>query len=221
MALGIKFQKKVGIMLSHPVSFILLFIYLIQTGALTYLIIEKNKQENVIKQQEQRIKELEEKLKIFKIIEDFQVGLKTDELGGLTTVICRESEKYSYDPLLIIALIQTESSFKRNQESNRGARGLMQVKPSVGYDLAKRRGLNWKGDLSLFDADFNIQLGSLYLFELILKFKDVKKALIAYNYGENALRLKIKRGGDLPKIFLSRVVSNYKILKEKYAKISI
>src|SRR3990170_4158445 len=136
--LGIKFQKKVGIMLSHPVSLIFLFIYLIQTGVLAYL--------------------LEEKLKIFKIIEDFQVGLNTDEIGELTSVIYRESQMYNYDPLLIIALIQTESSFKRNQQSHRGAMGLMQLRPFVGYDVAKKKGLNWQGKVSLFDPDFNIQL---------------------------------------------------------------
>ncbi|OGC77482.1 MAG: hypothetical protein A2145_03700 [candidate division Zixibacteria bacterium RBG_16_40_9] len=219
--LGIKFQKKVGIMLSHPVSLIFLFIYLIQTGVLAYLLVEKFNKENQIKLQEKRILELEEKLKIFKIIEDFQVGLNTDEIGELTSVIYRESQMYNYDPLLIIALIQTESSFKRNQQSHRGAMGLMQLRPFVGYDVAKKKGLNWQGKVSLFDPDFNIQLGSLYLFELILKFRDVKKAIIAYNFGENALRLRIKQGGDLPKIFLTRVVNNYKKLKEKYAKITL
>ena len=219
--LGIKFQKKVGIMLSHPVSLIFLLIYLIQTGALAYLLVEKFNKENLLKQQEKRIQELEEKLKIFKIIEDFQVGLTTNEVGELTRVITRESEKYNYDPLLIIALIQTESSFKKNQKSHLGAMGLMQLRPFVGYDVAKRKGLNWGGKMSLFDPDFNIQLGSLYLFELILKFHDVKKAIIAYNFGENALRLRMKEGGDLPKIFLSRVVNHYKKLKEKYAKIAV
>jgi soluble lytic murein transglycosylase len=183
--------------------------------------VEKFNQENLIKQQEKRIQELEEKLKIFKIIEDFQVGLSTDEVGELTRVITRESEKYNYDPLLIIALIQTESSFKRNQQSHLGAMGLMQLRPFVGYDVAKRKGLTWSGKMSLFDPDFNIQLGSLYLFELILKFQDVRKAIIAYNFGENALRLRMKEGGDLPKIFLSRVVNHYKKLKEKYAKIAV
>jgi len=160
--LGIKFQKKVGIMLSHPVSLIFLLIYLIQTGALAYLLVEKFNKENLIKQQEKRIQELEEKLKIFKIIEDFQVGLRTDEIGELTRVVTRESEKYNYDPLLIIALIQTESSFKRNQQSHLGAMGLMQLRPFVGYDVAKRRGLNWSGKLSLFDTDFNIQHQTLF-----------------------------------------------------------
>jgi soluble lytic murein transglycosylase-like protein len=92
----------------------------------------------------------------------------------------------------------------------------MQVKPSVGYDLAKRRGLSWKGELSLFEPAFNIQLGTLYLFELILKFKDVKKALVAYNLGDTALKLRLKSGQRPPTYFLSKVLKKYKELKERY-----
>ena len=92
----------------------------------------------------------------------------------------------------------------------------MQVKPSVGEELAKRRGLQWKGELSLFEPAFNIQMGTLYLFELILKFKDVKKALVAYNLGENAYKLRVKSGEELPTYFLAKVLEQYKELKKKY-----
>jgi len=61
-------------------------------------------------------------------------------------------------------------------------------------------------------------LGCLYLFELIVKFKDVKKALVAYNIGEESFRLMLKSGEKLPKFFLSKVVKNYKELKKKYEK---
>jgi soluble lytic murein transglycosylase len=178
--------------------------------------LDRFEKEKVLRQQEIRIKELEEKLKILNIIEDFQVGFNEEEVGELTQVIYNESKKYGYDPLLILALILAESSFRKGQVSEMGAQGLMQVKPSVGYDLAKRRGLNWKGELSLFEPAFNIQLGTLYLFELILKFKDVKKALVAYNVGEDALKLRLRSGQQPPAYFLSKVLKTYKELKEKY-----
>ncbi len=216
MDLSLGIFKKAGIIISKQVTYIFVFMYLLQNAALVYLVVDKMSNEKIIRQQEKRISELEEKLKIFKIIEDFQVGFNREEIGQLTTVIYNESKTYGYDALLVLALILTESSFQNNQVSHKGAHGLMQLKPSVGYDLAKRKGLDWKGRISLFEPAFNIKLGTLYLFELILKFGDVKKGIIAYNQGENSLRLRIKSGGELPKLFLSRVMNTYKKLKEKY-----
>jgi soluble lytic murein transglycosylase len=216
MAFGVKIIRKAGIMVSKPISFLLILFYIAQTCFTVYLALDRFEKEKVLRQQEIRIKELEEKLKILNIIEDFQVGFKEREVGELTCVIYDESKKYGYDPLLILALILAESSFRKEQVSTMGAQGLMQVKPSIGYDLAKRRGLNWKGELSLFEPAFNIQLGTLYLFELILKFKDVKKALVAYNVGEDALKFRLRSGQKLPAYFLSKVLKTYKELKEKY-----
>ena len=216
MAFGVKIIRKAGIMVSKPIGFLLILFYIAQTCFTVYLALDRFEKEKVLRQQEIRIKELEEKLKILNIIEDFQVGFKEREVGELTCVIYDESKKYGYDPLLILALILAESSFRKEQVSTMGAQGLMQVKPSIGYDLAKRRGLNWKGELSLFEPAFNIQLGTLYLFELILKFKDVKKALVAYNVGEDALKLRLRSGQKLPAYFLSKVLKTYKELKEKY-----
>jgi soluble lytic murein transglycosylase len=223
MVPGVKIIRRIGIIVSKPISFLLILLYIAQTGFIAYLVHDKFEKEKILRQQQIRIMEqdekhkiLEEKLKILNIIEDFQIGFNDKEVGELTRVIYDESKEYGYDPLLILALILAESSFRKDQVSEMGAQGLMQVKPSVGYDLAKRRGLNWKGELSLFEPAFNIQLGTLYLFELILKFKDVKKALVAYNVGEDALKLRLKSGQKLPVYFLSKVLKTYKELKEKY-----
>ncbi|MFH1336447.1 MAG: transglycosylase SLT domain-containing protein [Candidatus Zixiibacteriota bacterium] len=223
MTLGVKLIRKSGILVSKYISTLLIILYMAQTAAIVYLVRDRynlqkiqRDQEMQIKEQQQKMNEMEEKLKILNIIEDFQVGFKDQEVRELTNVIYGESKKYSYDPLLLLSVILTESCFRKGQISEMGALGLMQVKPSVGYDLCQRRGLNWKGELSLFEPAFNIQLGCLYLFELILKFKDVKKAIIAYNVGENALELRLKAGEKPPSRFLSEVVKKYKELKEKY-----
>jgi hypothetical protein len=223
MVPGVKIIRKIGIIVSKPISFLLILLYIAQTGFIGYLVHARFEREKVLRQQqmqiqglEDKIKILEEKLKILNIIEDFQVGFNEDEVGELTQVIYNESKKYGYDPLLILALILAESSFRKGQVSEMGAQGLMQVKPSIGYDLVKRRGLDWKGELSLFEPAFNIQLGTLYLFELILEFKDVKKALVAYNVGEDALKLRLRSGEEMPVYFLSKVLKTYKGLKEKY-----
>jgi soluble lytic murein transglycosylase-like protein len=216
MGVGVKFIRKSGIMLSKFISVLLVLLYLGQSAVIIYLIRERYELRCIVREQQLKMNELEEKLKILEIIEEFQVGFKDHEVATLTQVIYDESKKYGYDPLLILALILTESSLRKGQVSKMGAMGLMQVKPSVGYALTQRRGLDWKGELSLFEPAYNIQLGTLYLFELVLKFKDVKKAIIAYNLGETALKLRLKRGQNPPTYYLRKVLNNYARLKEKY-----
>jgi soluble lytic murein transglycosylase-like protein len=218
MAWGVRFFKEASITISRPLTFFFILIYLAQSLGIGYLVYDRFEKIQLIKEQQKRIAELEDKVKILKIIEDFNVGLNEKKEKELASVIYAESKKYGYDPLLLIALIMTESSFRTNQESLMGALGLMQIKPSTGSDLAKRRGIEWKGGESLFEPAYNIKLGSLYLFELIVKFKDVKKALVAYNVGEETMHLRLKSGETLPKFFLSKVTKNYKELKKKYEK---
>jgi soluble lytic murein transglycosylase len=216
MTLGVKFVRKSGIMVSKFIGVLLILLYVGQSAVIFYMVRDRYELQGILREQQLKINELEEKLKILEIIEDFQIGFKDKEVAQLTQVIYDESKRYGYDPILILALILTESSFRKGQVSEMGALGLMQVKPSVGYALCERRGMNWKGELSLFEPAFNIQLGTLYLFELILKFKDVKKAIIAYNVGENALKLRLKEGQRLPTFYLSKVLKKYKELKGKY-----
>jgi len=223
MALGVKFIRQAGIMISKPVTLILIFIYVIQTTATVFLLFDYVEKDKILERQQveivslqEEVKTLREKLQIFEVIKDFQIGFTDEEIAQIGEVIYAESKRYSYDPFLLLAMIMTESSFKKGQISNVGAQGLMQIRPFVGKDVAERYDLGWEGEYPLFRPSFNIRIGSLYLFELILKFKDVKKALIAYNIGEGALRERISLGMGLPKLFVSRIKDNYLMLKEKY-----
>lgn len=209
-------MDKIGIFLSRPVSFLLVIIYLAQSGLLIYLVSEKFDLEKQILFQQKRISALEEKLQIFKVINDFQIGFSDEEVRQLTNVIQQESHKYHYDPMFVIAVILTESSFKKGQRSAFGARGLMQVVPFVGEDVATRAGVKWDGSQSLFEPEKNIKLGTLHLFEQILKFKDIEKAIMAYNVGETRLRGLIRQKKELPSGYVNKVMNNYRMLKESY-----
>jgi len=208
--------EKLGIFFSKPVAFLLVVIYLLQSALLIYLVKNKFDLEKQIVFQQKRITELEEKLQIFKAIDDFQIGFSDDEVSRLTDVIYSESNKYEYDPMFILAVILTESSFKKGQKSSVGARGLMQVVPFVGKDVATRAGVNWEGSTTLFEPESNIKLGTLHLFEQILKFGDVKKAILSYNLGESRLRGLIRTNKPLPGNYLKKIMKNYKMLKETY-----
>jgi len=207
---------RLGIFLSKPISFLLVLIYLVQSVLLVYLIMEKFNLEHQINYQQKRISDLEERLQIFKAVDDFQIGFQEDEVRRLADVIYKESKRYKYDPMFVMAIILTESTFKRGQKSVTGARGLMQVAPFVGKDLATRSDVEWEGSMTLFEPEANIKLGTLHLFEQILKFGDVKQALMAYNVGETRLRGLIRQNKPLPRKYLNRVLDNYKMLKEKY-----
>lgn len=208
--------EKLGIFLSKPVAFVLVLIYLLQSGLLVYLVKEKYDLERQIAFQQSRIGALEEKLQIFKAIDDFQIGFTDEEARQLTDVIYNEAQRYHYDPLFILSIIITESSFRRGQTSSAGARGLMQVVPFVGEDLAQREGVEWKGNETLFEPETNIRLGTKHLFEQILKFGDVKKGLVAYNVGETRLRGWMRENRPLPRRYLDKVLENYNMLKEAY-----
>ncbi len=208
--------EKAGIYLSKPITYILVLIYLAQSALLIFLIHDKYELETQIQYQQGQITELEEKLKIFKVIDDYQIGFTDEEKGRLANVIIDECKKYDYDPLFLMGLIITESSFKRGQVSHRGAQGLMQVMPPVGRTLAHGSGMDWQENQTLFDFESNIKLGSLHLFRQILKFKSVDKGIMSYNQGETALRRRIRQNKPLPKAYLKKVIAKYQELKEKY-----
>jgi len=208
--------NKLGIFLSKPIAVLLVVIYLVQSGLLVYLITDKFSLERQISFQQKRITELEEKLQIFKAIDDFQIGFNEEEVTNLADVIFTESKRYKYDPMFILAIILTESSFKKGQKSNLGARGLMQLMPFVGADVSSRAGVDWQGTTTLYEPDANVKLGMQHLFEQILKFKDIKKAILAYNIGETKLRSMMRKNKPLPKKYLNKVMENYKMLKETY-----
>ncbi len=208
--------EKLGIFLSKPIALLFVLVYLLQSALIVYLVRDKFDLQKQIDFQQKRILELEEKQKILQVIEDFQIGFTDKEVGELTEVISSECKKYHYDPLFLISLIITESSFRHHRVSSKGAEGLMQIKPMTGRGLADQIGVKWRDSVTLQEPDLNVQMGSLHLFEMILKFKDVRKALVSYNIGETATMDKIRLNEPLPKSFLNKVMRNYEMLKEKY-----
>ncbi|OQX92657.1 MAG: hypothetical protein B6D58_01910 [candidate division Zixibacteria bacterium 4484_95] len=205
-----------GLFIVRPVALILIVVYALHLGAIVYLLVENRHKDKIIFEQENKINELEEKLKILDIIEDYQIGFNQNEIRELAEVIYTEGKRFSIDPLLIISLIMTESSFKKGQRSYRGAEGLMQIKPSTAKDVAKKWGFEWHKGIDLWNPSLNVRVGSAYLFELILKFKSIRKAIIAYNLGETNLREFYFYKAKPPARYYEKVVNNYKMLKNKY-----
>jgi len=81
------------------------------------------------------------------------------------TVIESEAEEQCVDPFLLAALIRQESRFDVRAVSRAGARGMSQVMPATGAQMSERLRLGaWDAEL-LFVPDFNLHLGTRYLYE--------------------------------------------------------
>jgi soluble lytic murein transglycosylase len=118
----------------------------------------------------------------------------------------RDAKSHDLDPTLVAGLIRQESSFNPRALSVAGARGLMQVLPSVGAEIA--RSLNfptWNGSL-LYDADANLQLGTAHLASFFKQYGSLPRVLAAYNAGGSRVsRWSTRPGVDDPEIFAERI----------------
>lgn len=99
------------------------------------------------------------------------------------TKIFEESKRHGLDPYLVMALIRQESAYDPQIKSPVGATGMMQIMPPTGKELAGKLGKSW-GPNKLTDPEYNIELGTLYLKQLIQRFGgSTELALAAYNGG--------------------------------------
>src|SRR3954468_18218792 len=116
--------------------------------------------------------------------------------GQLGAAIAEEARRAGFDPLLVVAIIDVESDFDEEAVSARGARGLMQIKPSTLQELAERQGLKLTRDEVTADPALCVRLGIRYLKQLHQSFGDLELALMAYNAGPARIR-KAMKDGDL------------------------
>jgi len=124
---------------------------------------------------------------------DAVLSKRAPELGStlrrqLVTAIAQESWRAGYDPLMILAIIEVESSFEDDAVSPKGARGLMQIRPNTLKFLTKREGIRLTSDEIEADPALRVRLGIRYLRALHDRFKNLDKALMAYNAGPLRLR---------------------------------
>jgi len=117
---------------------------------------------------------------------------------GYLDLISEHSMKHRLDPFLVAGLIRQESIFNPECRSRAGALGLMQIIPSTGKRLSDQAGLENFKNSQLWDPDLNIQLGTLYLANLVERYQgDLTRVLAAYNAGEKAVERWEKRFPDM------------------------
>jgi len=113
---------------------------------------------------------------------------------------------HKVDPMLIKAIIKTESAFNYRAVSPKGAQGLMQLMPATAKDL------NVKDP---FNPRENIYGGTKYIKWLLKRFDgDVRLSLAAYNAGP--ARIKKKKIPRIPETiaYVGKVLRQYKAYKK-------
>jgi len=96
----------------------------------------------------------------------------------------RAAARNHVDPMLVAGVIRQESVFQPDAISRAGAVGLMQVLTKTGKQLARRLKLRYSRT-RLFDPEYNLQLGTLLLADLVRVEASPEAALAAYNAGED------------------------------------
>ena len=102
------------------------------------------------------------------------------------------------DPAVVAALICQESTFDPGAVSSAGARGLMQIIPATGRDLARSFGVRFQRQ-ALHDPSVSINFGTRYLRQMTDRFGGhVERALAAYNAGPHRVDVWTATRPDMP-----------------------
>ncbi|WP_330400275.1 lytic transglycosylase domain-containing protein [Tepidibacter mesophilus] len=142
--------------------------------------------------------------------------------------VIKYSNEYDIDPYLVYSIIKAESKFFPYAESNREAKGLMQIS-----DITK----NWAQDelqmgyINIFNPETNIKIGCWYISKLFKQFDDTDLVIAAYNGGSGNVDKWLKdqryskNGINLQKIpfketndYVNKVNKFYKRYKDIYEK---
>ncbi len=100
----------------------------------------------------------------------------------------REAAKNGFDPMLAAGLIRQESTFQADAVSPKNAVGLMQVLPQTGRLMARQLRVRYT-KTSLYQPDFNLEVGMVYAAGLLRNLGAPEYALAAFNAGEDRIAL--------------------------------
>ena len=123
--------------------------------------------------------------------------------GRYDELIYQAASRYAIDPLLIHAIVATESAYRPDVVSNKGAVGLMQLMPATAARFGK---------YNLTEPQDNIDAGVAYFSKLMQLFNGrLDLAIAGYNAGENAV---LKYNSAIPpypetQTYVARVMDVY------------
>ena len=121
-------------------------------------------------------------------------------------VLAAEARERELEPALVAALIRQESWFDPRATSAAGARGLMQVMPPVGRQIAQRLDYPVWDPALLYQPDVNVELGTTHMAGLFRTYDRIEHILAAYNAGGSRVARWLQKGGvQDPEVFTERI----------------
>lgn len=119
-------------------------------------------------------------------------------------LVSNSAQKYGLNPLFLLSVLRQESLFEPFAQSGAGARGLMQIMPATGQEIASQ--LHWPENFATQDLDrptVSIPYGAQYLSRQRDYFNgSLMDALAAYNGGPGNTTIWKELSGDDPDLFL-------------------
>ena len=127
-------------------------------------------------------------------------SLTVNTAAELAAVVRDESRSAGLDPVLVLAVIGVESGWSPSAVSERGARGLMQLRRLALESEEREAGLQ-PGDVH--DPVHNVRMGIRYLARMVASFGDLDLALVAYNSGPTRTLSALLAVEDMPDSMLA------------------
>ena len=138
--------------------------------------------------------------------------------------------EYNVDPLLVFAVIKSESNFKEKAISASNAIGLMQLMGNTAIETAEKIDEKITSEEELYNPELNIKIGVKYLSELLERYNgNLGIALAAYNAGIGNVTEWIQKGiikkdgSDIENIpfketnnYVRKILRDYEIYREIY-----
>jgi hypothetical protein len=128
--------------------------------------------------------------------------------GDVRELAVSAARRHGIDPGLVLAVVGTESGFRPEAVSPKGAQGLMQLMPATSREL---------GVADPLDPEQNLDGGVRHLGALLTLYDgDLTRALAAYNAGAGA----VSRHGGVPpyretQAYVKKVLARYRPSREK------
>jgi len=142
--------------------------------------------------------------------------------------VTAQAQIQQLDPALVFALMRQESLFEPDANSGADARGLMQIIPTTGADIAGRAGLAGYTAESLWLPYLNVQMGTWYIRQM-LDFVGGNQfaALAAYNAGPGRVDRWLQASDDFdmfvalipldePRTYIRRIYLNLSEYRDIY-----
>jgi len=176
----------------------------------------------------------------YKLARDFQNLIDRKSMGAAPRNVLRFIYPIPYtrqvvvnsgsgiNPFFVYSVMRQESSFNYHVISGAGARGLLQIMPPTGAQLAKRESLDTFIPSMLFNPYMNIRLGIRYLTDLLIEYnQDPMYVLCNYNAGPKPAKRWVESGKGLDwdirveeisywetREYVKRVLGNYWVYEE-------